>query len=319
MTDDNSSLFHAGEIAVQERAGVADFVRGYGTGFMRAFMPDQHRTFFSSLPFVSLGLLDGAGRPWAVPAFGQQGFITSPDPETLAIAGQPLLAKSLQLDLGVGAKAGIVGIELQTRRRNRMNGEIIASGSDGLTVHVDQSFGNCPKYIQKRAPHWRRPNLTDPAASHSTSLTPAAITQIEHADTFFIASRTADLRGDMRNGVDASHRGGRPGFLQVRDDQVLSFPDFTGNRFFNTLGNIALDARVGLYFPDFTTGDVVVLTGTASIVWDGDRVTDFVGAERLVDVTVHEVVHVHGVMALAAELVEPSPFLRKTGTWGDLN
>ncbi|NNJ75959.1 MAG: flavin-nucleotide-binding protein, partial [Anderseniella sp.] len=87
------------------------------------------------------------------------------------------------------------------------------------------------------------------------------------------------------------------------------------NRLFNTLGNIADDGRVGMLFPDFATGDLLLLTGRASIVWDGERLQGFEGAQRLVDVKVDEVVHARSALSLAGSLIEQSPKLSRTGVW----
>ena len=55
---------------------------------------------------------------------------------------------------------------------------------------------------------------------------------------------------------------------------------------FQTLGNIAVDPRVGLLFPDWETGSVLQLTGRAHIVWDEEQIAAWPGAERLVDVEI---------------------------------
>jgi hypothetical protein len=80
--------------------------------------------------------------------------------------------------------------------------------------------------------------------------------------------------------VDISHRGGRLGFVRV-DGDVLTIPDFSGNRHFNTLGNFLVPPRAALLFIDFTRGDLLHLSGTVEIVWDVDEVGQFAGAERL--------------------------------------
>ena len=93
-----------------------------------------------------------------------------------------------------------------------------------------------------------------------SGLDEAARDLIESADTFFVASRSrAELGAD--GGLDMSHRGGRPGFVGVQGD-TLAIPDFRGNRFFNTLGNLLGDPRAGLLFVDFTTGELLQLQGT---------------------------------------------------------
>ncbi|GGE89621.1 pyridoxamine 5'-phosphate oxidase family protein [Stappia taiwanensis] len=88
---------------------------------------------------------------------------------------------------------------------------------------------------------------------------------VASADTFFIASCA-------EGGADVSHRGGAPGFLRLRGDGALCFPDYAGNRFFNTLGNIGASGRAGLFIPDFASGDALLLTGTAGVDWSPARV-----------------------------------------------
>ena len=76
-----------------------------------------------------------------------------------------------------------------------------------------------------------------------------------------------------------SHRGGRPGFVGVQGD-TLVIPDFRGNRFFNTLGNLLGDPRAGLLFIDFASGDILQLQGRATIDWHPEG-SGPAGAERL--------------------------------------
>ena len=206
-------------------------------------------------------------------------------------AHAPCLANPFGLDTTPGAAVGLLGIDLSTRQRVRVNGGFIDQTSTGLMVHVDQAFGNCPQYIQSRefdtSQGGRRP-IVERADSGST-----AIRQIiDNADTFFIASRGPGVADGIGPTLDASHRGGRPGFLRMDANGKLSFPDFRGNRFFNTLGNIEADGRVGLFVPDFATGAAALVTGRAAVDWQADRIGTFAGAERIVDVICDEVWHV---------------------------
>lgn len=310
-------VFHIGERAVQARAGVPDTWLKQTESFVRTEMPQQHRDFFENLPMLFLALLDRTGRPWCVPAFGAPGFVVSPAPDRLELRGTPVLANELELERSTGASVGIVGIDLTNRRRNRMNGRVQDTSGGVIAIQVDQSFGNCPQYIQTRAlsavpdepkrTSRQRANLRDPEVRRI----------IEASDTFFIASRAAGSLVGGSAGVDASHRGGRPGFLGINDDGTLSFPDFSGNRFFNTLGNIESDGRVSLFIPDFETGCAVLLTGRAAIDWDSTRVASFEGAERIVDVVPDEIWHATAAIPVIASAPEPWPGLDSTGTWTD--
>ncbi|MEP2640007.1 pyridoxamine 5'-phosphate oxidase family protein [Roseobacter sp.] len=134
-------------------------------------------------------------------------------------------------------------------------------------MHVDQSYGNCPKYIQVRHKTPSGPSAPK-APVTSTTLSCADKDQIAKADTLLIASRAAQLGEDPRAGVDINHRGGMPGFVTVLDDRTLQFPDYKGNSFYNTYGNILTDNRVGLQFVDFETGTLLNIKGTAELVED---------------------------------------------------
>ena len=264
---EDESPWHRGELQAQALAGNEHASFGGG---IRSFMPDQHRLFFAQLPFLVAGTVDETGAPMATLLSGEPGFATSPDPSLLAILGTA--ADPTGRRLVAGAPIGLLGIELHTRRRNRANGRIAFANADGLLVNVEQSFGNCPQYI-----HPRRLALDDRPAgpvAEFEGLDAAARVQIAAADTFFIA--TSSGAGVEHGGVDISHRGGPAGFVQI-DGDLLTIPDYRGNRYFNTLGNLLLDPRAALLFADFETGDLLQLQGTAEIRWNDQALP---GAER---------------------------------------
>ncbi|MDS1044147.1 pyridoxamine 5'-phosphate oxidase family protein, partial [Pseudomonas aeruginosa] len=140
------SPFHAGELAIQERAGVREQVAGFGSRAIRTFMPDQHREFFALLSLLLVGSLDADGYPSASVLWGPPGFARSPEPTRLRIDNLPQADDPLAANLEAGTRLGILGLEWPTRRRNRMNGRVLARDGKGFTVGVEQSFGNCPKY-----------------------------------------------------------------------------------------------------------------------------------------------------------------------------
>jgi predicted pyridoxine 5'-phosphate oxidase superfamily flavin-nucleotide-binding protein len=313
-TGNLSQVFHEGEVAIQERLGVAEMVAKYGPKNIRDHMPDQHREFFNQLPMMLVGALDDSGQPWATAAFGKPGFAHSPDDKTLVISGGILASDTLGLLTTIGSKLGLLGLESETRRRNRVNATVSETEGGTYALSVDQSFGNCPKYIQRRDMTWREDAEGTGSVTRSSDISSDIKQALESADTFFIASRTADIEGAARNGVDVSHRGGRPGFVKA-EGNLISFPDFSGNRFFNTLGNIHLDPRVGLFFPNFQTGDAIFISGRASIIWDQARIDAFKGAERIIDIEVLETVRVEGILPLKGDFIDEWPLLRNTGVW----
>lgn len=312
------SPFHEGELRAQEKIGVRDKVDLQGRLSIRDYMPEQHRRFYRELSFVLLGSLDADGRPWATMRAGAPGFAHASDERTLVIAAEAFAHDPAAPSLAPGAPVGVLGIQPETRRRNRLNGTIGEGNSDGLTVMVGQTFGNCPKFIQTRKIEWhpRSPAQAHGAAVERTdSLGAAACRIIEASDTFFIATAFRADSGSSAHGADVSHRGGRPGFVKVEDERTFVFPDFSGNRHFNTIGNILMDARTGCWFADFETGDVLYLTGRTEIVWDGAEVDAFDGAERLMRFRLDEAVLTPAVLPLKSEFGGFSPTLARTGDW----
>ncbi|WP_299405480.1 pyridoxamine 5'-phosphate oxidase family protein [Acaryochloris sp. IP29b_bin.148] len=311
-----TSPFHAGEQAVQERYGIRDRMEKQGRRIIRDFLPEQHRTFYPQLPFLLVGSLDKEGRPWASIVAGQPGFISSPDPQTLSIQTQSIAADPLHQNLKVGADIGLLGIDLYSRRRNRMNGVIHQITSDGFIVAVKQTFGNCPQYIQKRAVQFIPEQVNQEIVGTAVAALDSDFQSwVESADTFFIATRYVDSASNLAHGVDVSHRGGKPGFVRVDNAKTLTFPDFAGNLAFNTIGNLILDPRVGLLFPNFQTGDLLTLTGKADVMWEGEDLQSFEGAERLVQVSLEAGFLLKSALPLQIDFQEFSPFLHKTGSW----
>ncbi|MBY5900502.1 pyridoxamine 5'-phosphate oxidase family protein [Rhizobium leguminosarum] len=287
---DAPSPWHEGELAIQRSVGVVERMDGPGRNFVRKAMPEQHRAFFPMLPFVVLGAVDAKGDVWATVRAERPGFMASPEPEILEVGLPRDPADPADAGMEDGDAIAMLGIQLETRRRNRLNGVIRRTDAKGFDVRVGQSFGNCPQYIQPRSAAFIRdpdmPTATQPL--HSGQLDDRALGIVEGADTFFVASYVDRDNGERQ--VDVSHRGGNAGFVRVGADSVLTIPDFAGNRFFNTLGNILVNSKAGLVFVDFETGDMLQMTGNAEVLLDSPDIATFQGAERLWRFTPEEIV-----------------------------
>lgn len=289
-------VWHEGERFIQEKLGVAERMASVGQRVIRDHMPDQHRSFYAQLPFIVLGSVDRSGDAWATFVEGPSGFMASPTPTTLEIGARPGAGDPAGEGICEGQPIGLLGIEMHTRRRNRMNGAVsLVAG--GLRVEVDQSFGNCPRYIQLRDFAYAR----DPSMPHEGAvetldgLDGEALAMIAAADSFFVASY-ADR--EARRQVDVSHRGGKAGFVRADPEGRLTIPDFDGNLFFNTLGNIVLNGRAGLLFVDYASGDMLQMTGRAEVVFDSPEIAAFQGAERLWTFMPQRIVRRRGALAL---------------------
>jgi len=310
------SPWHAGERQLQQSAGVAERMEVIGAKVIRDHLPEQHRAFYELLPYLVVGTVDDQGLPWATLLEGAPGFVYSPDPYRLRIDSLPAVGDPAAAGLKKGTAVGLLGIDLNTRRRNRMNGVVGTAGVDGFAVDVVHTFGNCPKYIQLRAldPEGSGPRSAAGLVQRAHSLEEADRAAIRNADTFFVASYV-ELEGDAaKRSVDVSHRGGNRGFVRV-DANVLTIPDFTGNSFFNTLGNLQLNPVAGLLFVDFASGDVLQVAGRAEVILGGAELATFEGAERLWRVTVEHVVRREAALALRWQFEGFSPYSLSTGNW----
>eukprot|EP00038_Savillea_parva_P010360 m.189764 g.189764 ORF g.189764 m.189764 type:complete len:615 (+) comp17820_c0_seq1:269-2113(+) len=309
------SPFHPGELAVQRREGVADEIAPWASKVVRPFMPDQHRTFYQQLPFVVASTRDPRdGQPWATLLAGPSGFITSPNDTVLSFARRPDTQDPAGRGMAInGADVGILGIELHTRRRNRLAARVrLEDGHPGFHLDVEQAFGNCPQHIRERNWRWRPQQQADdngetddtdvtPTATvtDSNRLTPDQQRWIDGADTFFIATGYRGRGENRAYGMDASHRGGEPGFVLAPNDTTIRFGDFGGNNHFNTLGNLELDDRVGVTFVDFGTGSLLHITGHAHVLYDrAAAAATFHNAQRIVTITVLRVVERRQVLPL---------------------
>ncbi|ABD27199.1 oxidoreductase FAD/NAD(P)-binding protein [Novosphingobium aromaticivorans DSM 12444] len=313
----NSPIWHEGERALQAHVGVVDRMGEVGARVIRPFMPDQHRTFYAQLPFVILGSVDAEGAAWATVVEGEPGFLSSPDPKSLVLGALPHADDPALGGIHDEAALGLLGIELHNRRRNRVNGTLRFPSAGAPLLEVGQSFGNCPQYIQlrdatlSRAPAAPPPHL----AEELPALDAAARAMIGSADTLFVASYADRL--DSGRQVDVSHRGGKAGFVRVDAEGKLTIPDFAGNLFFATLGNVLLNGQAGLVFIDFESGDLLQMSGKAEVVLDSPEIASFAGAERLWTFVPQRIVRRKGALALRWSFRDNgwSPNSLATGQW----
>jgi len=318
MKDDVSSPWHEGELTIQRSVGVAERMDAQGRIRLRKFLLEQHREFFPLLPFIVLGAVDPDGEVWATLRAGPPGFLTSPDPKILSFRLKRDVDDPADIGMNDGNSVGVLGIDLSTRRRNRLNGIVRRSDAESFSLEVIQSFGNCPRYIQRRNPVLTRDidaRGKFPPEILSSLITGRAREVITQADTFFVASYI-DAKDGSRQ-VDVSHRGGKPGFVRLDEDGTFTIPDFSGNLFFNTLGNFLINPKAGLLFVDFLTGDELQLTGEAKVLLGAPEITAFQGAERIWQFKARQVIYRPDGLPLRWSLEGggASPNSLMTGDW----
>lgn len=300
--------FHAGERAVQERLGetgeAARNGRALSTSIVRGALP-----FIAQQPFVVLATVDADGAPWASLAFGEAGFLSAPDPEHVLLdttraripEGSPW-TEHLDHD----PRLGMLFIEPGSRRRLRVNGRARRTPNAWL-VDVREAYPNCPKYIRRRELSTELGSARESVKWRSGAVLESAhLELIRTADTTFVAS--AAPGGEL----DASHRGGESGFVQVLENfggTVLEIPDYPGNHMYNTLGNFELEPRAGLAFLDFESGRVLQLSGQVRVDWKNPEAAERTGGtERLWRFTVERWVEHRLPVSWRWESFDASPY-----------
>lgn len=259
-----NSVYHEGELLIQQRAGQSMQARRSG-GVIADSIPPGALPFIGQQILAAAASVDRRGSLWSSVLAGPPGFLAAPDPHRLEIdlSSNPLSPYDpLWANLEHDGRLGLLIIDLATRRRVRVNGSVTHRG-ERLELQVAEAYPNCPKYIQRRHSVVGKER---PGARHEAEggpfLTDRQLDLIRQADTLFVASRHPE------RGLDASHRGGMPGFVQILDERTLRIPDYPGNGMFNTLGNFAVAPQAGLAFLDFEQGRLLQLSGQVEILWD---------------------------------------------------
>lgn len=338
--------WHAGERAIQHTL-LGDRDRPRDNPTFHGLAPSYGYRVQNS-PLVAFGALDRAGRPWTTIWGGEAGFCRPVAQGVLGVRGAAVDARHdpvLNALLGGDGDGGIqddevvrpeggkvmsgLSIDLETRDRVKLAGRLVAgavslTAQDGaladlqMAFQVTESLGNCPKYLNKKhiVPHIPRPQLMSQGLH--LALSDEAIELVYKADLFFISSKHgATSNGSETESMDTNHRGGPAGLLRVfrnesgasSDEGVaLVYPEYSGNRLYQTLGNLQMDPAVGLAIPDFETGDVLYLTGRASILV-GDKAAAYLPRSKLaVRIDVQEHRFVKDGLPFRGSVIDYSPY-----------
>lgn len=296
------SPWHEGEIEVQARAGVREEADQL-SGMYRREVPSAMAGFLVQQQFAVLSTADQNQRVWATLVAGAPGMVEVPRMDRVALLQDKIETELPIGDLVSNARVGLLVIDFSRRIRMRINGTASAASNGSMEIGIDELYGNCSQYIQKRLIEGASPEHRPSRVVSGISLTESEGKLIERADTFFLASRHPE------RGADASHRGGKPGFVQVASPTQLSFPDYAGNNMFNTLGNIRVNPAVGLLFVDFESGTALQVSGDATVDWTGERRLQFPKAQRVVDVNISEVRQIENATSLRFRFIGYSPTL----------
>ena len=254
--------YHEGELWIQKQLGEDQIAVRNGKVINAEILPGVVK-FIERQNMLIVASVDGEGRIWTSALLGKKGFAKAEglqkvilDLRDEAIDEFDPLFKNIKFE----KKIGSIFIELESRRRYRINGELKALEDKVFELNILEAYPNCPMYIQRRKLLQLGEKNTEINESFSNTLDSSHRKIIEKADTFFISSI------HLTRGLDASHRGGEAGFVKILDDSTLLIPDYTGNSMFNTLGNLYLDSRAGLLFFDFDSDIIIQLNGTTELI-----------------------------------------------------
>lgn len=126
---------------------------------------------------------------------------------------------------------------------------------------------------------------------------------IESLPFFFLA--TADAEGRP----DCSYKGGDPGFVRIAAPDRLVFPDYDGNGMFRSLGNVQVNAHVGLLFLGVGPKPARLrVNGVARVLRDDPEMETWPGAQLLVEVTPTDIFPNCPRYIPELELKAPSPY-----------
>lgn len=285
-------------------------------------------------PLVAIGTLDQNGWPWTTLWGGEQGLarplgggivgiktaVTGRhDPVVEELVGKEATGEVVR-EQGEGRMVSGLTIDLETRKRVKMYGRMVAgallSREDEstdrketvaevqLVVKIQQSLGNCPKYLnsKKITPAMSKPELIDDQPFFSQR----ALDLLAKADMIFLSSSHNSV--DM----DTNHRGGPPGFVRVASNEesgaVICWPEYSGNRLYQTLGNLQINPVCGICVPDFETGDMLYLTGRTEILVGKDANAYLPRSNLAVKLTISDSRFVTQALPFRGETGQRSPY-----------
>ncbi|GAM34422.1 hypothetical protein TCE0_015r01995 [Talaromyces pinophilus] len=324
--------FNEGEIALQGKFHVPHRDNPTST-----FLNQYGQFMVPRAPLIGLGALDDDGRPWSTVWGGETGFSSVIDTDIVGMRAlvdrvhdpvvQSLFGNSKETDgsairvNGQDKMISGVTIDLENRKRVKLYGKVIMGtledpedeGKSGLVgkrghaqlvVKIEESLGNCPKYLHKKhiVPAIPQPKLI----STSPQLSPQAMELINKADCFFISSY------HQNTDMDTNYRGGPSGFVRIisnpPEGAVLVYPEYSGNRLYQSLGNLMMNHRAGLVFPDFETGDAIYMTVETEILINDDADAILPRSNLAVKMTVVEARYVEKALGFRGIPVDISPY-----------
>ncbi len=124
----------------------------------------------------------------------------------------------------------------------------------------DIAFTPSVKAIQEHMGSRKQYARMEEGNGWSDTITPELTNFLSEVDSLYLATANADGRPYIQ------HRGGPKGFLKVLDVRTLAFADFSGNRQYISLGNLAENNQAFLFLMDYATQTRIKVWGTAEVI-----------------------------------------------------
>ncbi|KAL8675881.1 MAG: hypothetical protein Q9186_007536, partial [Xanthomendoza sp. 1 TL-2023] len=295
-------MWHEGEISMQQKLHVP-----YQENPTSPFLTPYAARLLPDAPLLALGTLDSGGRPWTTILGGEAGFVRPLGQSNIGIKTlidptyDPVISILLHHDDHSGQQkkdrpiAGL-GIDLETRSRVKLAGKFIAGALGGVLTTAGAKATEAQIVVK----------VEQSLVSSSLPLPVEAIDLLAKADIFFITTS----HGGSTMGTN--NRGGCPGFCRIMKNDhsgtILLYPEYSGNRLYQTLGNLQTTPKAGIAIPDFDSGDVLYLTGTTEILVGQEAAALLPRSNLAVKVRVHEACLIHNSLAFKGQSGEPSPY-----------
>jgi len=290
--------YHSGELEMQKRTGELETGTRNGAVINDEVLKGALK-FIKQQSYCLVTSQDENQDIWTSFIFGDPEF-ADPGANNVVFDREKIKSPSEDIfwrNISNDKKVGSLFIELESRRRMRINGDWIENN-----LHVKESYPNCPKYIQRRIFAFK-PSSDPVVIKDADQLNEDQLDLIKKSDSFFVGS------GHPDRGLDASHRGGNPGFITLTNEGNLLIPDYVGNSMYNTLGNIYVNPKVGLLFIDFENNRTLQLSGIGKVLFDHQLDVDLTdGTNRYWQFEVKKMIETQLGVSIDWEFLDYSPF-----------
>ncbi|KAI9726728.1 MAG: hypothetical protein M1828_000584 [Chrysothrix sp. TS-e1954] len=320
--------WHSGEAEIQRRLHVPDIDNPTTPG-----LNTRTATNLQMAALLAVGTLDDEKKPWTSLWGGESQFARplgqslvgirtridkTYDPVIRALFGNDPPENEMSQQ-SKGRMVSALTVNLDMRKRAKLYGRVVAGvvkkeededtaeqsqAEAQLVVKVEQSLGNCPKYINCKSVE--AASVHSKLIDDSAKLSSSARDLISKSDYFYLSSSNAE------EDMDTNHRGGPQGFVRthVTDDGVhqIIWPEYSGNRYYQTLGNLMTTPKAGLVFADFASGEALYVTGNTELLVGQDAAAVLSRSNVAVRLSVTRALHVSHSLPFRGSSGEASPY-----------